>query len=221
MLKNKALQILIILSAFLITSCASKNFKTSLIPLDKTWNNKGIRFRIESVSPLHPDELFITGYTDNDYWFNKIKDSGHMANLAPDLQKKACHRYPNLFTDQTNALPLNVSIITRSYKNTSVASSFVAALSWGLFGLVLPLPLGFTCDYEIIVECPAAGFRQKTEFRNRLLSWISFPSPLALLPIPRKADRRARVIHPSQSRYYSGKLFTLECFAEAVVQALF
>lgn len=221
MLGKTVLWIFIILSVFLITSCASKNFSTTLIFGEKDWKNHEKRFRIAAVTPLQQDELFISGYTDSDYWYEKIKDSGHMKNLVIDLQEKACSLYPDVFTHKNDALPLNLSIITLSYKNTSIVSSFMASLSWGLFGVVLPLPLGFTCEYKVIVESPEAAIWQETVFKNKLSSWISFPSPLALIPIPRKADRRARVIHPYQSQYYSGKHFMLECFVEAVVQALY
>ncbi len=215
------IRIIIIISTLVTASCASKNFTTTLVPVEKDWNDTTVRFRISDVTPLQPDEFFISGYTDSDYWFEKVKDSGHMNKLAVDIQKKACSLHPDLFSRKSTALPLNISIITRSYKNTSTVSSFIAGLSWGLFGIVLPLPLGFTCEYAVTVSCPEADIRQKTVFGNRLSSWISFPSPLALIPVPKPADRRAFVIHPYQSRYYSGKHFMLECFVEAIVQALY
>jgi len=213
---------IIIMFAILITaSCASKNFTTTLVPVDKTWGSTDVSFRIESITPLPPDEFFITGYTESDYWHKRVKDSGCMNELAADLQEKACSLYPEIFSSSNTALPLHISVVTHAYKNTSSISSFVAAVSWGLFGMILPLPLGFTCDYEVIVSCPEADIRQKTAFNNRLSSWISFPSPLALLPVPKPADQRAWVIYPYQSKYYTGKHFTLECFVQSIVKSLY
>ena len=213
---------MIILMFVLATaSCASKNFTTTLVPVDKTWGSTDVSFRIESITPLPPDEFFITGYTESDYWHKRVKDSGCMNELAADLQKKACSLYPEIFSSSNTALPLHISVVTHSYKNTSSISSFVAAVSWGLFGMVLPLPLGFTCDYEVIVSCPEADIKQTTSFNNRLSSWISFPSPLALLPVPKHADQRGWVIDPYQSKYYTGKHFTLECFVQSIVRSLY
>ena len=213
---------IIIMFAILITaSCASKNFTTTLVPVERVWDSTEITFRIESVTPLQPDEFFMTGYTESDYWHKRVKDSGRMNELAADLQEKASALYPEMFTSSGAALPLHISIVTHSYKNTSSISSFVAAVSWGLFGMILPLPLGFTCDYEIIVSCPEAEISQQTTFNNRLSSWISFPSPLALLPIPKHADQRAWVIYPYQSKYYTGKHFTLECFVKSIVKSIY
>ena len=203
------------------TSCASKRFNTTLDSLDFPRNCSGVRFRIESVDPLDPNEFFITGYTDSDYWFGKVKGSGHMDKLAADLQEKVCALYPDIFNSESSSLPLQVSVATRSYRNTSVASSFLAALTWGLFGIVLPLPLEFSCDYQVIVSCPEAGIIRETGFANRLSSWISFPSPLALIPVPGHADQRACVIYPYQSKHYIGRHFMLECFSRAIVKSLF
>jgi len=212
---------IIIMSVLVTASCASKNFSTTLVPVESAWDSTAVTFRIESITPLKPDEFFITGYTESDYWHKRIKDSGRMDELAADLQEKAAALYPEMFTCNSTALPLHISVVTHSYKNTSSISSFVAAVSWGLFGMVLPLPLGFTCDYEVIVSCPEADIRRQTAFNNRLSSWISFPSPLALLPVPKTADRRAWVIYPYQSKYYTGKHFTLECFVQSIVKSIY
>ncbi len=213
--------IIIIISLLIIASCASKNFSTTIIPVEGTRDSTAVRFRIASITPLPSDEFFITGYTDSDYWSQRVKDSGRIDELAGDLQEKACSVYPDIFSSGCTALPLNISVVSRSYKNTSAVSSFFAAVSWGLFGMVLPLPLGFSCDYVVSVACPEADISQETTFGNRLSSWISFPSPLALIPVPGRADRRACVMYPYQSRYYTGKHFMLECFVEAIVQALY
>ncbi|GEM_PF-1361178 len=117
------IRIIIMISALATLSCASKNFTTTLVPVERPCNDSDVRFRIVDVTPLHPDEFFISGYTDSNYWFKKIKDSGHMDELAVDMQKKACSLYPDLFSRKSTALPLGVSIMTRYYKNTSTASS--------------------------------------------------------------------------------------------------
>jgi len=221
MISTACIRVVMITALLVTTSCASKIFTTTLVPAETVRGCIQGRFRIASISTLPSDEFFITGYTDSDYWSEKIKDSGRMGELAADLQEKACDLYPDIFTYDKTALPLYISVSSQSYKNTAAASSFIAAMSWGIFGLVLPLPLEFTCDYVVNVACPAANIIQKTSFDNQLSSWISFPSPLALIPIPKHADQRACVIYPYQSKYYTGKDFLLECFVEAIVQALY
>lgn len=202
------------------TACASKKFSTSLVLPEMTVLKNSAQFRIASVTPLEPNQFFITGYTENEYWSQKVKNSGRMDQLTADLQHTACRLYPEIFSADPSAVPLDVTVITRAYENTSVLSSFTAAVSWGLFGIILPLPLGFSCDYTLVVTGPNTGVHQEAAFRNRLSSWISFPSPLALLPVPGRAGKRACGIFPYQSRYYSGKQFTLECFVAGIVKAI-
>jgi len=211
------LMIFILLAA---GGCASKKFNTTLDFSDVPGSCPKTKFRIASVDPLSPDEFFITGYTASDYWHEKVKGSGHMSTLTRDLQEKACLLYPHIFDNDNASLPLHIAMVTRSYRNTAARSSFLAALTWGLFGIVLPLPLGFSCDYEVIVSCPPAGIVRETEFGTKLSSWLSFPSPLALVPVPGRAHRRGTVLYPWQSRYYTGRHFMLECFARAIVRVL-
>jgi len=202
-------------------SCASKCFTTTLVPVDDSRTCVPVRFRIESITPLPAEEFFITGYTDSCYWSEKIKNSGCMNELTADLQERAGDLYPDLFTCDSAALPLHISVSSHHFHNRCAASSFMAAISWGLFGMVLPLPLDFTCDYVVSIACPDVAITEETAFENHLVSWISFPSPLALIPIPGCADRRASVLYPYQSTYYTGKDFTLDCLVEATVQALY
>ena len=212
---------ILLLVIMLAGACASKRFVSTIAPPPdtSTWS---MRFRIADTSPPPPEAFYITGYTDNAYWTGRVKDTALLSEFTAQLQDVACQMYPDLFSDSADALPLQVDITAGPLRDTSLESSLMAALSWGIFGLVLPLPIGMKCDFGVAVACPEADLDHQSQFENHLSSWISCPSPLALVPVPvpGRVARRASVLYPRQSKYYSGRLFSLECFVAAIVQAL-
>jgi hypothetical protein len=164
--------------------------------------------------------FFMTGYTDDDYWAKKVPDSATTADFPRQLKRFLEESYPGLFTDTADGTRVDIRFTISKFKETSTASSFLAEVSWGVFGIILPLPIAMQYDCAMQLSFPDMALEQSAEFHNRMDTWISFPSPLALIPVPASAQRRAIGVHPFQSKYYSGRLFTLECFSQAVVQAL-
>lgn len=212
--------IILILASCAGAGCASKNYSTTLRPYPHSFEAVQAKFRIDNVDAMPPLIFYMSGFTDNDYWAKKVKDAA-MTDLFPQqLREVVAGRYPNLFSDKPDALRIDVRFTISEFHETSTASSFLAAVSWGIFGIILPLPIVMQYDCTIQIAFPDLSMEQSTVFRNRLVAWVSFPSPLALIPVPAPANRRACVFHPLQSKYYSGRLFTLECFGEAVVQAI-
>ena len=200
--------------------CASKKFSTTLDRPEYVHPTADGRFSITRVSSLPPEAFFITGYTASDYWVTAVKDAGDIDDFLADLNAAAGSMYPGLFVPDGSGLPLDVTITTGNYKSTNVLSGFFAAVTWGVLGLVLPLPVSFECDFDVTVACPAGRVQGSTRFCSRLTAWISFPSPLALIPVPGASDQRACALYPYQTRYYSGRQFTLESFVTAIVASL-
>lgn len=200
--------------------CASKNYSTTLAPHQTVLEGFEARFRINHVDALPPLIFYMSGYTDSTYWEEKIPDVSLTHDFPQQLRDLLAEKYPKVFCGDPAALPVDVRLHISGFHETSKSSSMLASLSWGIFGIILPLPIAMRYDCSVNVEFPDLADRQSTQFRNRLFTWVSFPSPLALIPVPASADRRAGGIYPLQSTYYSGRLFTLECFAEAVVHAI-
>ena len=213
--------LLLLLVVILAGACASKRFVSTIAPPPDT-SDWTVRFRSAETAALSPEAFYTTGYTDSPYWTGRVKDSALVTEFPEQLQAAARQMYPDLFSDSADALPLEIAVTAGELRDTSLESSLMAALSWGIFGLVLPLPIGMKCDFDVAVACPEAGLARQAQFENHLSSWISCPSPLALMPVPvpGRVARRACVLYPRQSKYYSGRLFSLECFVAAIVQAL-
>lgn len=219
--KKTILPILILMLASLGgAGCASKNYTTTLMPHPHNFETVQAQFYIDHVDVPPQLIFYMSGFTDSDYWAKKVKNAATIKEFPQQLREVTAGKYPRLFAESPEALRIDVRFTISEYHETSTASSFLAAVSWGIFGIILPLPIVMQYDCDIQVSFPDLEIEQATVFRNRLASWVSFPSPLALIPMPAPADRRAAVCHPFQSKYYSGRLFTLECFGEAVVQAI-
>ena len=200
--------------------CASKNYTTTLSPEPRQVGAVAAKFRIDHIDPIPASIFYMSGYTDDDYWANKVPDTAKTAEFPDQLRDFLSARYPGLFSDSPDALRIDIRFRISEFKKSSTASSFLAAVSWGIFGIVLPLPITMQYDCALDIGFPDLDAEQASQFHNRLVTWVSFPSPLALIPVPAPADRRGSVLHPLQSAYYSGRLFTLECFGGAVVQAI-
>jgi len=200
--------------------CASKNYSTTLVTHPHGFDGLEARFRIDHIDTVPPIIFYMSGFTDSDYWAEEIKDAAGTEDFPRQLRGTLTAKHPGLFADAPDALPVNIRFTVAEFHESSNGSSMLASLTWGMFGIILPLPIVMHYDCTLEIEIPALAIRQSTAFHNRLAAWISFPSPLALIPVPASADRRACGMHPLQSTYYSGRLFTLEIFSEAVVQAI-
>lgn len=209
-----------ILTVLAGAGCASKNYTTTLMPYPHDFDAVQAKFRIDHVDGLPQLIFYMSGFTDSDYWAKKVKDAARIDQLPQQLREITAGKYPALFSSSPDALGIDVRFTISEYHETSTASSFLAAVSWGIFGIIFPLPIVMQYDCAVEISFPDLPIEQSTIFRNRLVSWVSFPSPLALIPIPAPADRRASVFYPFQTKYYSGREFTLECFGEAIVQAI-
>jgi hypothetical protein len=212
--------IICILASLAGAGCASKNYSTTLRPYPHSFAGVQAKFRINHVDAIPPLIFYMSGFTDNAYWAEKVKDAAKTDDFQKQLREVLAGKYPDLFSDTPDALPIDVRFTISEFHESSTGSFFLAAVSWGVFGIILPLPITMQYDCAMQIAFPDLPLEQSTLFRNRLVTWVSFPSPLALIPVPAPADRRACGIHPYQSNYYSGRLFTLECFGEAVVQAI-
>ncbi len=211
---------IIILAAFAGAGCASKNYSTTLMPHPHSFDNVQAKLRIGHVDAMPALVFYMSGFTDSEYWGEKVTDAAKTDDFPRQLRKVMAGKYPDLFSSEPDALTIDVRFTVSEFHETSTGSSFLAAVSWGIFGIILPLPIVMQYDCAIEIAFPDISQEQSTVFRNRLVTWVSFPSPLALIPLPAPADRRASGIHPFQSKYYSGRLFTLECFGEAIMQAI-
>jgi len=212
--------IIVLTASFFTVGCASKNYSTSLRTSRISLEGLEASFHINHIDGIPASIFFMSGFTDNEYWAEKIDDAADVADFPQQLRDLLEAQFPERFTKDPVALPLNVRITVSDFAESSTGSSILTSATWGIFGIVLPLPIAmkYTCD--IRVEIPELDIPQSVTFRNRLRAWISFPSPLALIPLPVSANRRATGMHPFQTRYYSGRLFTLESFADAVMQAI-
>lgn len=220
MLRSLPPLILCSLAFFVIVGCASKNYSTSLRPYPHSFETIEAKFRINHVDVIPPFVFYMSGFTDNDYWAAKVQNTAKTDDFPKLLRELTYEKYPNLFSDTPDALPIDVCFTISKFHESSTKSFFLAAVSWGVFGIILPLPITMQYECAIQISFPDLSEARSTVFRNRLVTWVSFPSPLALIPLPALADRRACGMYPFQSSYYSGRLFTLECFCEAVVQAI-
>jgi hypothetical protein len=207
-------------AVFFTFGCASKNYSTSLSPSGTSIEGLEARFRINHIDGIPAAIFFMSGFTDTVYWAEKIEGAADVADFPQQLRDLLETHFPELFTGDPAALPLDVHITVSDFTESSTGSSILTSATWGIFGIILPLPIAMKYTCEVWVEIPGLAIRKSVTFRNWLRAWISFPSPLALIPLPAPASRRATGMHPFQTKYYSGRLFTLESFAEAVMLAV-
>ncbi len=200
--------------------CASKNYSTTLRPCPHSFDELQAEFYIDHVDTIPPLIFYMSGFTDSEYWSKKVKDAARSDRFPRQLRQLVARKYPGLFADTPEALEVDIYFTIMKFHETSTASSFLTSVSWGIFGIIFPLPIVMQYECSIRIHFPDLPAEKATVFRNRLITWVSFPSPLALIPVPAPANRRACVIYPFQTEYYSGRRFTLECFGEAVVQAI-
>ncbi|MBM4311773.1 MAG: hypothetical protein FJ119_12615 [Deltaproteobacteria bacterium] len=212
--------IIALTTVFFAAGCASKNYTTTLRPSAGSLEGFEARFRINHVDAIPPMIFYMSGFTDSQYWAEKIEDAAGVDEFPHQLRDLLEAAFPERFTDEPEALPLDVRITVSDFTDTSTGSSILTSATWGVFGIILPLPIAMKYNCEVQVDIAELDLRQSVTFRNRLQAWISFPSPLALIPLPLAANRRAACMHPFQTRYYSGRLFTLESFGEAVIHAI-
>lgn len=212
--------IITVLAACAGAGCATKNYSTTLRPHPHVFDGLQAKFRIDHVDTIPSFVFYMSGFTDSKYWAQKVADAAKTDEFPRQLREMAAKKHPGLFSEGPEALRIDVRFTIAEFHETSTGSSFLAAVSWGVFGIILPLPIVMQYDCAIQVAFPDLALEQSTVFRNRLVAWVSFPSPLALIPVPAPASRRACGMHPFQTSYYSGRLFTLECFSEAVMQAM-
>jgi len=144
-----------------------------------------------------------------------------------ELAKKAADLYPALFSAGQNAYPLLVSIrASPSWsKKTSIATFLLTA---GISGFFLPLPFTEFYDFEVnpvllidggMTQVPLAA----VQFQRRDITWTTWYSPIALVPMPGKADRReSQVDFQTRSPNYvpKGWDLNLESCIDAIVLSL-
>ncbi len=200
--------------------CASKNYSSTLQPASHSFAALQAQFRIDQVDAIPPHLFFATGFTDDTYWTERVPDVARTDQFPQQLRDMIVAKYPDRFSAAPGALRLDVRFTITRFHESSTKSWLLTAVSWGIFGIVLPLPIIMQYDCDMQLSLPDLPLEQSMAFRNRLITWVSFPSPLALIPIPLPAYRLASVIYPWSTSYYSGRLFTLESFSEAVVRAL-
>jgi hypothetical protein len=141
------------------------------------------------------------------------------ASLPGMLMETATNRYPGIFAETQNSIPLIVSI-DRKYKSSDLDA---AALICVLSALILPMYASETSTFNIGVSLLGAGANSlhiaSIPFERRDGMLFSLFSPLGLIPIPGHADKRTTSVLIPPSVDFGGEL-TLNSIVDATVLGL-
>ena len=165
----------------LLGGCVSAKYTTtSPSQPSPTWEHP-VRFRIAGVSVVGDRRM---GYGD------AVIESATFFT-AQRISEAAARRYPDLFAESSDALPVRVRLEI-SHSDSTAWSSLLMACSVTVFGSVLPLPSSarerIACSVEVIDPLYAGSSRgDGRQFDVRMTEWVSLLTPLGLLPVPGQA----------------------------------
>ncbi|MFO7535874.1 MAG: hypothetical protein R6X19_09375 [Kiritimatiellia bacterium] len=141
-----------------------------------------------------------------------------------EIMRIGVERYPEIFSLQPAARPIDVSI--KAQVNSSIRA--MVAMELGtlcVLGGVLPLPVRIIGDFDVTTSLVSdeglATPLCSIQFQRRDVSWITVFTPLGLLPIPGKSDKRQtiglwNISQPPTTTYQ----MTVDSCLEAVVLAI-
>jgi tetratricopeptide (TPR) repeat protein len=205
------------LAAFMMfaTGCMSMRFATTLPPSGQRDHTLGlVKVNITNVVVSSP------------------AGSG---NIVPDIARKdfmaaARERYPLIFDEDRNALPVNVEVVCEydDYHERALRYALLTVLSVGIVPSLAPPGANEAGDFSVRVSAddPDQGpiAYPPVTFQRRNVAWWTVFTPLGLIPVPGQTDvpRSFSTMFGDDEREWTrkGGVLTLASCVEAVVQAL-
>jgi hypothetical protein len=192
---------------------------------DMSGAKTNIYFKIVKAVPpqfgLAPS-LFGYGYEDKSPRTITISED----EFRHKISQLAVQRYPELFRDTPEAIPIDV-LITAKNSTSFFSSSLLMVGSLGIIGAVLPLPTSGTSEFAVKIDIPdtatsKVAYRRKDEvsFVRKDVTWTTYYSPLGLISIPGESVATKTSEFGEAEAFKTGGQLTLEGFVDAVAVSL-
>jgi hypothetical protein len=227
-LKSFSFALFLVFCGSLLTGCCSTRFTTTIHKTEISDLKGKAVFKIVKASPPphHYMSVTPTGYVlDNKY--DIINLGFARINIAEEAFRKrlfqvALKRYPELFRDSPDAIPIDVCVMGEN--SSSIGPSITAEiLTLTILGGIFPLPFSGTSDFNVrteLHEMVIPGTRNPVRFVRKDVVWITCLTPLGLIPIPGESEcERTCEVGQTQSFQQGGDL-TLQGFVDAIVVSL-
>jgi len=227
-LKPCSLFIILCFCGFMVTGCCSTRFTTTIHKTEISDLKGKAFFKIVKASP--PPHHYMsgtpTGYVlinnNGDFVALQGRDNISEEDFRYKLFQVALKRYPELFRDSPDAIPIDVCVMGEN--SSSIVPSLTAELlTLTILGGVFPLPCSGTSDFNVRTELHGMvtpGPRNLVHFVRKDVMWITVFTPLGLIPIPGESEEeKTSEVGQPQSLQLGGKL-TLNGFVDAVVVSL-
>lgn len=211
----------------LLTGCCSTRFTTTIHKTEISDLKGKAVFKIVKASP--PPYHYMSGTPTGYVMENKgniVKSQGRN-NISEEafrymLFKVAIERYPELFRDSPDAIPIDVCVMGEN-SSSFVPSITAELLTLTILGGILPLPCSGTSDFNVrteLHEMVTPGTRNPVHFLRKDVMWITVWTPLGLIPIPGQSEvEKTSEVWQPQAFQLGGKL-TLNGFVDAIVVSL-
>lgn len=209
----------------LLLGCVSRRFTTDM---NRSIQRKPcpFRFNISELYYMPPKEKdFFWGYPSSfvteGYFFqilnNKACIKASTEDIRKILQEKAEQRYPDLFSNAVDALPLHIRCkVQRS--SSWLVSYLLQPLTLGQ----IPLPFSEEAHFRIQVYLQGESVTNQHEigeirFSRRDFGWMSLFSPIGLTKIPGETakPKTSGIMFDKQARQRGGEL-TIESIIDSI-----
>ncbi len=197
-----------VITCFCISGCWSSKYNSSVT---KQSNYEKPLFKVKI------QKVYIDYYAPEDLRLNEFHCSGN--TILGYVAKQASKRYPDIFSEEKDAIPLSVAILGKEDGNITIA----AIMSGASLGLIpIPWYINSIYYYNVTTEDENKKLLILTEKNNFSLDstfWLTFLSPLALLPVPGSSTSRSISFmeHPSYKLANAVAESVIDMVAKAVL----
>lgn len=202
-MKSRCICVVLLCGLSISSGCAAVRCTTNLkTPDNAATLSTRYKFRLEKVqysvtrdsancitAPYVPADIITGDIVSNRFSIVTIWDE---AKWLGELKKTGESRYPAIFTTDQRSYPLSVSIKAVAHNS----GQFMLVLFTFLTGFdSLPNPMWETCDFEVSTSISLDGGMTQAplatvQFQRKDLMWVSLLTPLGLIPVPGRADKR-------------------------------
>lgn len=210
----------VIFCGTLLGGCTSYKFTTTihkvpdaelLIPEDTT-------FRIVRTPHTHNGGQLLCGGSTQVHLLNASADSFDSA-LPGLLMETAARRYPRVFANGANSVPLIVRLDTKDVAPPVSPLNLVSLFSLMTIPLCVSESTAFDVDVSVFDAGTGSTHIASVAFERRD-TVLRSSTPLGWIPVPGHADRRLTPLLDSRTQLDIGAELTLESIVDATVQGL-
>jgi len=221
-------------------ACVSTRHVTSIKRVANYQVEPSLRFRIEDVEFKFGERIL---YNERKKWVILVlclppqlpavgglfRRTEYPEPIYPEIEEIidiAESRYPQIFSDERDALPLKINVYLENYSYSGILTSLLSLSTLLIVGAILPLPESAKGEFSVETSFTDLSGRavkkQVVAFERKTAYWGSAYSPLGLIPVPGPSDKEKdiEIFGSPYGKPSKRRTLTLESIVDAVVEAI-